>query len=374
MHALFLNGTENLLSDCSNPVLDIWSQIEGVIKDIYSLDFQIWSKADGNLSKKFPTASGIWEAVNITDDCPSGNRLGLGHYVIPFDPSSWDPVVGLYETRLRVKNTDESEYKEFAFDWELIQDPISLLSPSYAFIADMREEGVPASSFADIRLMKALARATKEIIRFTQRQFGVYDKILSLDGRDKPALLLEEPIIGLSDIQIISDYVTVSGQYDVNLEEIAIYNRHLTQGLIDPDDRDSPKVTLEYWEEPGTRKRRRILGQEVFPYGRQNVKLTGLFGYTEPDGSFTGQIPVLIREVCIKMALRHLQTSYAAYQAAGGDGSRVIVKERTRDQEVQYATPKQIESSRVMASPFTGDPDIDNILLAYVAPMHMGAV
>ena len=106
-----------------------------------------------------------------------------------------------------------------------------------------------------------------------------------------------------------------------------------------------------------------------WPIGTQNVKINGIFGYTDPDGTSWGKTPDAIAEACKMLVIRN--------HAKLADPARdewlrrsFITSERTRDQAISLADP----STRGLATRFTGDPEIDQILAAYSRPPAMGAV
>ncbi len=111
-----------------------------------------------------------------------------------------------------------------------------------------------------------------------------------------------------------------------------------------------------------------MFGHEVFPTGKQNIRVKGLWGYTDPDGSPTGSVPFLVRKAIVRLAISKLGTITSESGVQGPVGP--IIEEKTRDQSVKYATPA---TSRADNAIFTGDPEVDNIILAYAAPPEMGS-
>lgn len=113
---------------------------------------------------------------------------------------------------------------------------------------------------------------------FEPRTFGEGNE-LKLDGMGSRDLLVPLPIIEITKIQFV-DFPTIPGGVsEVDLDAFAIYNRHLTAGgLTNPDDRRNPRIAFV-----GTKLGRRQIFVSSFPQGRQNIWLTGRFGFTEPD-------------------------------------------------------------------------------------------
>ena len=149
-----------------------------------------------------------------------------------------------------------------------------------------------------------------------------------------------------------------------------IYNRHLTQGLLLPDDRDDPKLEFFHGSDLGGVRFEPAgalgLASLVWPRGQQNVMVRGVFGYTEPDGSPTGSTPTLIRQVTKLLVMRDLPRLTDLDRREDAQRRWRLTSERTRDQAYTLEALK-------LQGAFTGDPEIDNILVAFVRPADLGA-
>jgi len=185
------------------------------------------------------------------------------------------------------------------------------------------------------------------------------------------------PIISIETITLVGESTT--SDYDVELTDVRVYNRHLTQELFDPDDRENPRIEfLEYdtrYESIpfGGDSAHYIYHPHRWPEGTQNVEITGIFGYTDPDGSETGKTPDLISWANALMVLRQLHSPYTDPDKREDARNRWKVKRlKTRDQEIEYGDISKMGSRGVGV--FTGDPEIDSILAAYSRPMRLGAV
>jgi hypothetical protein len=159
-----------------------------------------------------------------------------------------------------------------------------------------------------------------------------------------------------------------------------IYNRHLTEGLENPDDRDNPRLMFD----PNADVRiQRLLEPLLFQKGRQHVKLEGIFGYTElgpsdPVGETSpgsqvplsyGSTPPLIERAAMLLVARYLEP----VSAGGGAQFRTrnnIIEERTRDQMYKLASVSEADGSYGM----TGDIEVDKILIHYTAPLAITAI
>jgi hypothetical protein len=181
--------------------------------------------------------------------------------------------------------------------------------------------------------------------------------------------LLDEPIVAIEAVTIRDPMGGIATVDDT----LRVYNRHLTENLHSPDDRDSPKLEFIHGndlggvnEYPSGLAPRNFLRDLTWPRGRQNIGLVGLFGFTEPDGSFIGTTPALIQEATQMLVFRNIQRLSIRLP-----GTTAVIMEATRDQQVQYAQPGAGGDTR--ARVFTGDPDIDQILVGFVRPPYMGA-
>lgn len=254
---------------------------------------------------------------------------------------------------------------------------------SYVQLVDMLSAGFPIDdpapvggySFADAR------RAILEAIQFfddvTGRFFSPRYREFDLDGDGGPAIQTEHVIVGLTDVTFTFTTFTPA---DLPIEEgdLRVYNRHIRQGLEEPDDRDDPRV--EFLRTPVYRFPRSQLLGEVdilssfigFTDSQQNVKMRGMWGYTDPDGSPFGKTPERVKEAILRLAARNIQP---LWQRIGGAGSQSgiggpILEEKTMDQSVKFSDVASSEGG--LGSPYagvwTGDPAIDQIIALYLRP------
>lgn len=230
-------------------------------------------------------------------------------------------------------------------------------------VQDIRDEGVTVRLADDDKVSGLIDLAAEYIENFTGRWFEPRTRTFKLDGRGHAALFLHHPIISITSVTIELTPGTVN-PLDVDLTDLSIYNRHVREGLTDPDDRDHPKIEFFRSHEdivrasPGS-------AFLVFPEGRQNVTVEGVFGYTDYDPSNPqGKTPPLIAEVAKRMVIRLLPLKVR--QSLHGSGS--IWKMVTRDQRIEFGEPTRL----AIQGAFTGDPEIDQILARYRRPPHIG--
>jgi hypothetical protein len=354
-------------SSCSNPKLDLYTKVSGVLTDVAVLEFQIWENVSnpGTPVQVFPTTPGNRQSVNLLALCPTGEKLGTGHYVAAYTPPITE-LIGTHEIRWFFKLTLAAPEQTYVEEFEVLAQASASSSNGYTTIQNLRDEGVTPSMASDSRLEVLIERASRYVDFWTGRFFTPRSAIYKLDGRNSRGLLLEEPIISISEVLILDANEIDSSFTEVDLDDLRIYNRHLTQNLLDPDDRDNPRIEFMF--------PRRLNFDGLFPLGRQNIQVTGVFGYTEPDGTAQGRTPFLIEHATNLLVIREipLLTDDDRFLISN---SRRITQEKTRDQSVSYgeAATGGGPYSGAGAGRMTGDPQIDVILERYARPTKMGA-
>ncbi|MEK9737420.1 MAG: hypothetical protein VW239_08875 [Candidatus Nanopelagicales bacterium] len=223
-------------SDCSNPVLDLYTLANGVLTDVYSLTYQIWDNTTGTPVQVYPDGVGGKQAVDVATACPTGDKISTGHYVARWDvPEAAN--VGTWQVRWYIKLTASVAEQVYIEDFEVLPEIVgsgSYPDEDYCLVADLRAEGVPAS-YSDAYLQTRITLASRFIERATKRRFYAKSKTLRLNGRGGRILLLNEPIIAVTSVTIdVSPYSPAGLALDSDM--FRVYNRHLSQGLIEPDD------------------------------------------------------------------------------------------------------------------------------------------
>ena len=209
----------------------------------------------------------------------------------------------------------------------------------YATVDDLRAEGVTAAQATDERLASLIEEATAAIDRITGWFFEPRTLNLRLDGRGTPSLEPPVPPIELDRLAIDATELSLDSA------DLVVVGAPVAPGF------DAPRISL-------TRGR-------VFPKGTGNVTAEGLWGYTEPDGTPEGRTPLEIRRACMLLVLRLLHP-LAGESSTDARNRWRILEERTRDQSYRLDGVKD-------TGPFTGDPEIDGVLLRYRRPPGLGA-
>ncbi len=210
----------------------------------------------------------------------------------------------------------------------------------YASVADLRAEGVTEAAASDARLELLLEEATRLIDRVTGWFFEPRSAVFRVDGRGAPSIEPPVPPIRIDRLAVESSELSLA------FAELVVVGAPVQPGF------DAPRLTLHHGR--------------VFPRGRGNVVVEGLWGFTEPDGTPEGRTPLAIRRACMFLVLRTLAplADDASFEAR----SRWrVVEERTRDQSYKLGAAK--ESSAQL----TGDPEVDALLAFYMRPSPLGA-
>lgn len=357
-----------------NPVLDVWLQtptlatdgsstVASLLADPYDLTWQVFSvnQAGQLTSVAGPIAS------NLVADKVGGVA---GHFAATWAvPSS--QAIGRYEIHWRYRFAAGAPYQQTVRAFDVLATVPAIGANGYLTVSDMREEGFSESSIATPRLLRLIGMASSYIDRVTGRFFEPRYATLTVSGTGGRQVMLGDPIIAIASVTLGNPSATVVG-----VESMRIFNRHLTERLTNPDDRDNPKVEFVHFADIYGRQRGASVDSPLFgvpyrdmffPAGVQNINVTGLFGFTDWDGSCTGDTPELIRQ-----AARLLVARDAAKLAACGDGG-------DRDDRKRYRlTGEAVRDQSYTLQPltegaFTGDREIDDLLLAFMKPMGIGA-
>jgi hypothetical protein len=360
-------------SDGTNPVLDLFTPVRGVLVGPAALSFQIFDVSDDDKRaapvQVFPETADARAAVNTAAAWPDGDQLGLGHFVARWTPSPVE-AIGAHEIHWFLQPTAGGPEQTIIEDFDVVAEVAGSSAAVYALISDLRAEGVQAKDASDVRMARLLRLASQYVDRITGRFFTPRAMTLTVDGSGRRSQLLGHPIIAIGDVKMFAGMFTELAELPVIPSFFRVFNRHLTQGLLDPDDREDPK--LEFFHESdllgvhATPAAQFGLGALVWLPGVQNVIINGVFGYTDPDGSPTGRTPDLIRHVTKLLVMRELPTmADFAWREDRRERWR-LTAERTRDQSYN------LDALRAQGI-FTGDPEIDALLVSFQRPPQLGA-
>lgn len=249
----------------------------------------------------------------------------------------------------------------------------------YITAQDVWDEGYVNPPWTPARVWRGIDRATSTIDSICRQWFEPRYAQFSIDGNGLDQMWLDLPVCAIH--RVLQDDVIV------DLTDVTVYNRHLTRGQLNPDDRNNPRIGYSLDFPVGYRGRlsRIYADAALFGSGRQNVVLKGVFGFTElgagdfaaetEDGSQIpisyGVTPPEIARAALLLALTYMLP--AADQQEAMMANRVT-RVQTRDQSISFSDMASGTSSNGDASyGLTGNLEVDNILMRYAGPLRMGA-
>jgi hypothetical protein len=249
----------------------------------------------------------------------------------------------------------------------------------YCTLQDIRDEGVTEAMLSNERALELIDDASEYIEMVTGRWFDPRGRTLRVRATGTPILSIGPPIIQVDELYVLSGRGANMTRAEISVDDVLVFNRHLTEGLKNPDDRDDPK--LEYsglfgLEYPGSG----LTG--TFPRESQVIEIVGTFGYTSLPRSVTpgetsdgsqapnhhGVTPGLIRKACKLLTIRDADLMSDPEGRADLRDAWRIESQKTADQAYKM-TPL---SSLKLTGAATGDPEIDGILMGFMAPAAMG--
>jgi hypothetical protein len=234
----------------------------------------------------------------------------------------------------------------------------------YVTVAEMRAEGVTDPPYDDPRVQVAIDLATLLIDKVTGWFFEPRNLVMLVDGRGHDTIYLAIPIIEITKLEL--------GEYDVwdevDLDDVEVYNRHLSNQTHPIDDRYNAKIVREQSIITPSDPDLEIF--EYWPKGDQNIRVTGKFGFTDYDaGTPDGVTPELIKWACKKLAIKELPGM--AEEEWDEEHVRSRIKtEKTRDQSITLAKPYTMKGGALgPGGVLTGDPTIDAVLSMFRRPI-----
>ncbi len=334
--------------DATKPSLTFYGVEDGLLVDPFVVEYQVFDVSTDAKTLEpvqvFPAVEGTRASVDLVDD-----RAGVGRYAATWTVPETEPA-GEHEIRWFHKATSTSAEVEAVERFEVLDGLPSLLrGPTYASLKSIRNAYEAACGISDVRLLNVLHRVGSFIERATRRSFLPTFKTVVLDGGGTSTLFLDAPVVAV-DALIVDGVV-------VDAEDWIVYGRdpRIVWSSVGPSASIVPGWGWSWY-------------QRRFPWGRQSVSVSGVFGHVEPNALAPwGTVPLEIEHVARLLVARDLTAS--ANAAAGVVYSGPISSERTRDQSVSYETSR----AAAWSSGWTGDPEIDGILARWQAPPFVGA-
>jgi len=384
-------------SDCSNPVLDLFTAVGNppVPTNVDILEFRIFDISTpakrSTPVQVFPLAAGTYQAVDALNDCPTGQRLSVGRYVAEYTVDAAEPLGDhLIEWRFQqtIVHPQETYCEEFTVTPSIVINPDDNL---YCSVAEIRAEGYSeallpgytAQQFDD-RIQSLIRMASRYVDKVTGRWFyaQTFDENnrFIVDGKGgwitapfdvrsgSRTLMLKIPIIRLDKLFIRSDgtFNPSLTEIDLSGELIQVYNRHIN-GLTHPDDRENPRIAFIHTRAVQTIASGLFPAPQIFPEGKQNVHIEGVFGYTDPDGSPFGKTPDLIRQATCRLVARDILLDADECEKFAANNKFRILSDKEGSTTIRL-------QSLWLGGAFTGDPRIDTVLMMYRRPPRIGVV
>jgi len=213
------------------------------------------------------------------------------------------------------------------------------------------------TSFHEEELQEFIVQAMAFIDRHTRQWFNArtFDdtKPIRIEGNNTEVLFLPIPIIQIDTLQ-----------KDQNSQILDPTFYQVFSGREFPDDRKNPMIKLRQEDDDVL-----FVSSGKFMRGVR-CRLTGIFGFLEPDGS----TPKMIQRATLKLALIYASKTLgesAAESAEGGDLGPVK-RERTDLHEIEYFDPRSSTSSKAglhEGTGLSGDDYVDDVIAAYKGPI-----
>ncbi len=341
-------------SSAAQPTLDAYiTSAAGFLAAPFALAFTIHDISTDELraspAQVYPSSGR--QSVNLTTDLVS-----LGRYAAAWTVPAGEPL-GRHEIRwyaTRESGAAEVAWRE-EFDVLAAGAGVGHWHGGYALVSDLRAEGLAPADVSDARLQVLIAKWSAMIDRWTGQHFEPRWAELEIYGDGTPSLRPGSPIVAIESVIYDGDTAAIPAA------DLRIFNRHL-RGLVDPDDRATPRIQYA----------------DVLRWSKGSlVRMSGLFGYTEPDGSFTGATPPLIIEALKLLVIRDAPRRVADAEASFEARNRYrLTSERTREQSYTLGPARGTSgtgSSSGTSDGPSGDPEIDSLLEMYMRPMAIAS-
>jgi hypothetical protein len=359
--------TQGEQSSTTNPVLQLFTRQAGFLTDIYSGTFRI---EDVRTS-----GAAIVVKVATTSFVTGTHKLGTGRYLIPTGATTaWS--VGTHRAVCQYQMAAAGPTYTQVIEFEVL-DPIDWpVGTAYIGYLSTRQalgDSFVASTVTRQALHRLISEASYSIEMWTKRWFEPRYVSLSVEGRESEILLLRSPIVAIEDIYAIWQTTDGTDSYKFDQYLYKVYNRHLNGGAQEADDRRHPKLVLTYAS--GTLA---YLANFAFPYGNQNLQVTGVFGYTDPDPDpnngqvLIGHTPYDLARACGGIIARRSRDASMSSPSTTMPGA--ITSMRTRHQSISFGSSGGSSGIVGGSSDLTGDPAIDAIILRYAKPSAFMAV
>lgn len=339
-----------------------FTRVDSVLTDMYSMEFRILDIEDGLPGTQiFPVVEDDWEDVTAA---PGKFSTG-GYYAYDnVAGAGWTPsltaTLGTHRIEWRWKVLVGASYQYGQEDFEVIIESAGSSADTYISLEDVRTAGLPATVITDDVVLAAILTWQEFIDRACRQWFIPKTLTLNFDGTDSDTIHLGVPIISI-------DYVKLNGDTtELDTDLYKVYN-----GITYPDDRKNPRIKLIR-----TTKYRDIWtggqGPLKFRKGRQNQEISGIFGYTEADGSVPAMIKRALTKLVIEKVTRPLYVDPATATTPTPPPPIVgqLIEEWTDGHTLKWAQQGGVLTTRAPGlTGITNDQEILDIIRLFRAPI-----
>lgn len=328
-------------STLANPRLQLIARSGGFLVDIYSGSYVIQDIRTGDPAEKVAS-----QTIHTTND-----RVGKGRYALKTGATA-DWSLGTHRAivtfQLSASGSSHTQVVEFEIldpaDWVTGQGYIGYISTRKMLLDNITT--LPKMSVQDMHRM--IREYSQLITQWTGRMgFHPIYTTLKVDGSGTLQLLLDEAIIAL-------DKITDEEGTEYDATAYQVFNRHLNNG---PDDRYNPKVSRT---------------DELWPEGRQNVWIAGVFGFTDPEPAedtseqvSIGYTPEELGRIIGVLINRRIEDPQLTDPTVASPGS--VRSMRTRDQAITLGGAAASSDGQ---GSMTGDPLLDQLLVRFARPVY----
>jgi hypothetical protein len=336
--------------------------VNGILTDMYEVGFRIFDITAGLPGTQiFPTTPGDYEDVT---NAPG--KFGVGSYYA-YDNTAGNgytpglaATVGTHRIEWRWKRSVASQYQAGFEDFEVLVESAGSSVDTYCSVQDIRDLGITVAMMSDEDVLAQIELWQMVLERVCRQWFNARSMVLSLDGTDSDTLFLGVPIISV-------EYLRMNGNdVDVDTDYFRVYNGRAGW----PDHRRNPKISLVRSEDGNLYTRPVIHGQMKFRRGYQNQEIKGIFGFTEADGSVPKPIKRALCKLVYEKITKPLNPSLVpTLPPPPPPPTGPISEEETDDHRRKYAVASAKQAAPGILAGVTQDPEIQQILRLYRAPM-----
>ena len=218
----------------------------------------------------------------------------------------------------------------------------------YITASEVQAEGV--SDFTPAQIERRIVKWEAIVERLTRNVFReISPGEITFDGTNMRFLHFNLPLISVTDIKVNSETTSLDPD-----EYIAHVGRQKPK-----DDRYNPRIELTGIRTNSIFRRRR----GIFAKG-YDQKITGTWGFTEPDGS----TPQPVKDALLELVMKDLDGYFdQRMEGRSGEPLTALRREKTDDHELEW-----MEGEKSIMYVHFMPRDIYDILMMYRAPIAIG--